>query len=271
MGALVIVVVKVGGRTLFRNMENIVKSISKRKDIKFVFVHGGGDLVDEWERRMDMEPQFKISASGIKFRYTDEKELEVFVAVLGGLLNKKIVSEFYKNGRSAFGMTGADGPSVIAERKRRVIVKEKVGDRERKRAIPGGYTGKIVEVRKEVFEMFLNNDVVPVVAPIALGKDGELLNVNGDQMAAEIAKALKADVLILLSDVPGVLVDGEVVKEIKAEEAEEFAKSKIGPGMNIKVIMAGRVAMEGTKVVIGDGTKEDPLSILETKEGTWIV
>ncbi|UXD21271.1 acetylglutamate kinase [Ignicoccus pacificus DSM 13166] len=266
-----LVVVKAGGRTLMNNMENIVKSIVKRKDWKVIFVHGGGDLVDEWERRMGMEPQFKISASGVKFRYTDEKELEVFVAVLGGLLNKKIVSEFYKQGRNAFGMTGADGPSVIAERKRRVIVKEKVGERERKRAIPGGYTGKIVEVRKEPFEALLNSDMVPVVAPIALGKEGELLNVNGDQMAAEIAKALKADYLLLLTDVPGVLVDREVVKEIRAQEAEEFAKSKIGPGMNIKVIMAGRVAMEGTKVVIADGTKDDPLSVIESREGTWIV
>ena len=266
-----LVVVKAGGRTLMNNMNNIVKSIVNRKDLDVVFVHGGGDLVDEWERKMGMEPQFKVSASGIKFRYTDEKELEVFVAVLGGLLNKRIVTEFYKLGRNAFGMTGADGPSVIAERKKRVIVKERRGEREVKRALPGGYTGKIVEVRPEPFKALLSTGEVPVVAPIALGRDGELLNVNGDQMAAEIAKALKADALLLLTDVPGVLVDGKVVKEIKAEEAESFAKEKIGPGMNIKVIMAGRVAMEGTKVVIADGTTEDPLKVLETREGTWIV
>jgi len=266
-----LVVVKAGGRTLMNNMHNIVKSIVNKKDLDVVFVHGGGDLVDEWERRMGMEPQFKVSASGIKFRYTDEKELEVFVAVLGGLLNKKIVSEFYKLGRKAFGMTGVDGPSVIAERKRRVIVREKRGEREVKRAIPGGYTGKIVEVRPEPFKVLLSSGEVPVIAPIALGKDGSLLNVNGDQMASEIAKALRADALILLTDVPGVLVDGKVVSEISAEEAERFAKEKIGAGMNIKVIMAGRVALEGTKVVIADGRTEDPLRVLETKEGTWIV
>jgi acetylglutamate/LysW-gamma-L-alpha-aminoadipate kinase len=265
----VVVVVKAGGRTLLRNMQNIVRSIAKLED-EAVFVHGGGDLVDEWERRMGMEPQFKVSASGIKFRYTDERELEVFVAVLGGLLNRKIVAEFAKAGKGAIGLTGADGPSVIAARKKRVIVKEKVGEREVKRAIEGGYTGKIKEVRKEVFERILEMGKVPVVAPIALGEEGELLNVNGDQMAAEIAKALKAEYLVLLTDVPGVLMDGEVVKEIKADEAEEFAK-KVGPGMNIKIIMAGRVAKEGTTVVICDGTTEDPLSCLKERKGTWIV
>ncbi len=250
------------------NMTNIVKDLAKRKDV--IFVHGGGDLVDEWEKRMGMEPQFKISASGIKFRYTDEKELEVFVAVLGGLLNKRIVAMFAKEGRGAVGLTGADGPTVIAERKRKVIVREKVGEREVKRIIPGGYTGKIKEVNAELLKDMVAKGLVPVIAPIALGTDGELLNVNGDQMAAEIAKAVKAEYLVLLTDVPGVLMNGEVIREIKASEAEEVAK-KVGPGMNIKIIMAGRVAQGGTTVVICDGTKEEPLACLENKEGTWIV
>ncbi len=263
------IVVKAGGRVLLNNLDNIVKSISKLD--KVVFVHGGGDLVDEWEKRMGMEPQFKISASGVKFRYTDEKELEVFVAVLGGLLNKKIVSKFVRLGKKAMGVTGADGPSVIAERKKRVIVREERANRTVKRAIEGGYTGKIKEVRKEIFEMMISNGIIPVVAPIALGTEGELLNVNGDQMAAEIAKALNAKYLVLLTDVPGVIIDGKVVSEIKAEEGEKIAKEKIGPGMNIKVIMASRVALSGTTVIICSGNTEDPLSCLTEKSGTWIV
>ncbi len=262
------IVVKAGGRTLLNNLENIVRSVAQLRDV--VFVHGGGDLVDEWEKRMGMEPKFKVSASGIKFRYTDEEELEVFVAVLGGLLNKKIVASFHKIGRRAIGLTGADGGLVIAERKRRVIVKERVGEREVKRAIPGGFTGKIKEVKGELLEQLARSGYVPVIAPIAISEDGELLNVNGDQMASEIAKALKAEYLVLMTDVPGVLLDGEVVGQIKAAEAERIAK-EIGPGMNIKVIMAGRVASQGTKVIICDGTVEDPLKCIERKEGTWIV
>jgi len=253
---------------LLNNMDEIVKSISRLE--KAVFVHGGGDLVDEWERKMGMEPQFKVSASGIKFRYTDEKELEVFVAVLGGLLNKKIVASFASYGRGAVGLTGADGPSVIAERKKKVIVQEKVGERLVKRAIAGGYTGKIKEVKTDLIKALVERGLVPVVAPIALSPEGELLNVNGDQMAAELAKALSAEYLVLLTDVPGVLMDGKVVPEIKSSEAEEVAK-KVGPGMNIKIIMAGRVASGGTKVVICDGTVPDPLKCLEERSGTWVV
>ena len=263
------IVVKAGGRVLLNNLDNIVKSISKLE--KVVFVHGGGDLVDEWERRLGMEPQFKVSASGVKFRYTDEKELEVFVAVLGGLLNKRIVSKLVQLGKKAIGITGADGPTVIAERKRKVIVREERAGRVVKRVIEGGYTGKIKEIKKEVFEMMLNNGIIPVVAPIALGTEGELLNVNGDQMAAEIAKALNADYLVLLTDVPGVMIDGKLVKEIKAEGGEKLAKEKIGPGMNIKVIMASRVALSGTTVIICNGNVEDPLSCLKEKSGTWII
>ena len=262
------VVVKAGGRVLLNNLENIVKSIAKLD--KVVFVHGGGDLVDEWERRMGIEPKFKISASGIKFRYTDEEELQVFVAVLGGLLNKRIVSEFVKLGRRAMGITGADGPSVIAKRKKRVIVREEVGGRVVKRAIEGGFTGKIIEVKKDIFDMMLNNGIIPVVAPIALGEEGELLNVNGDQMAAAIARALNAEYLVLLTDVPGVMIDNEVINEIKASEGEKIAKEKIGPGMNIKVIMASKVAQDGTTVVICNGMEEDPLKCLEDRSGTWI-
>ncbi|ALU11912.1 acetylglutamate kinase [Ignicoccus islandicus DSM 13165] len=262
------IVVKAGGRTLLNNMDNIVRDIARFEGV--VFVHGGGDLVDEWERKMGIEPKFKISASGIKFRYTDETELEVFVAVLGGLLNKRIVSSLERLGKKAIGLTGADGKLVVADRKKRVIVKEKVGEREIKRAIPGGYTGKIKEVNGDLLTKLVEMGYTPVIAPIAISEEGELLNVNGDQMASEIAKAVRADYLVLLTDVPGVLMNGEVIKEIKSSEAEEIAK-EIGPGMNIKVIMAGRVASSGTKVVICDGTRENPLRCLETGEGTWVV
>ena len=265
------ILVKVGGRALMNNMEKIVESVIKHRPSYdgLILVHGGGDLVDEWERRMGMEPKFYESPSGIKWRYTDERELEVFVATLGGLLNKKIVSEFQKRGVNAIGLTGADGRLVIAERKKRLIIKEEIGGRVRKRVIEGGYTGKIVEVNSEELKKLVKEYVV-VMAPIALGKEGELLNVNADQMAAKIAIAVKPEIAVFLTDVDGVFIDGKLVNEIRVEQVDELVK-KIGHGMNRKVLMAKEVAESGVKVVISNGTIEDPIGAVLEGKGTWIV
>ncbi len=265
------IVLKVGGRALMSNLDKIIKSVINHLDEvgRVLFVHGGGDLVDEWERRMGIEPKFYESPSGIKWRYTDEKELEIFVATLGGFLNKRIVSSFVKEGINAIGITGADGPTVIAERKKKLIVKMVINGRERKRVIEGGYTGKIVKVESERLSNLLKEYVV-VMAPIALGTEGELLNVNADQMAAKIAIALKPKIAIFLTDVDGVFLDGKLIKKIKVNEIDEIVK-KIGHGMNRKVLMAKEIAEKGIDVVIANGVADDPIGNVLKGEGTWIV
>jgi len=263
-------VVKAGGRALEQNLEGILKSLADRasKGARLIFIHGGGDVVSRYEKLMGMEPKFVVSPQGIRSRYTDEKELEVYVMVMAGKLNKEIVSRLQAMGVKAIGLTGADGGLLRAERKKRIVI---VDERGRKRAIPGGYTGSIKEVNTELIENLLSQGYTLVISPIALGSNYELLNVDADQAAANIARALKAEKLLILTDVEGVILDGKVLEEIRASDIGDL-QSKLGMGMNRKVMMCARAVEGGVgAAVIASGIVEDPLSAVEKRSGTWII
>lgn len=252
-----VLVVKAGGRALTQNMEGIVKDIARiSKNEQVVFVHGGGDEVTDICKKLGIEPKFVVSPEGIRSRYTDEKELEVYVMVMGGKLNKAIVSKLVALNVNVIGISGADGPTLIAERKKKIVI---VDERGRKRVIDGGYTGKIVRVEKDLITKLLGAGYVVVLSPIAVDIDGTLLNVDGDQAAYAIASALNASYLILLTDVEGVIIDGVVIKRLKTSEVDNVVKN-IGFGMNRKVMLAKKAVEEGVgKVIISSGLIENPI------------
>ncbi|MEM1644453.1 MAG: [LysW]-aminoadipate/[LysW]-glutamate kinase [Ignisphaera sp.] len=253
-----VLVVKAGGRALAQNVNNIVKDIAKiSKNEQVVFVHGGGDEVTDICKKLGIEPKFVVSPEGIRSRYTDEKELEVYVMVMGGKLNKTIVSKFVALNVNVIGISGADGPTLIAERKKKIVI---VDERGRKRIIDGGYTGKIVRVEKDLITKLLSAGYVVVLSPIAVDIEGTLLNVDGDQAAYAIASALNANYLILLTDVEGVIIDGVVTKRLKISEVDNIIKN-IGFGMNRKVMLAKKAIEEGVgKVIISSGLIENPIT-----------
>ncbi len=263
-----VLVVKVGGRALTSNLKEIVRDLaSVALEERVVLVHGGGDIVTEYSRRLGIEPKIMVSASGVRFRYTDEDELEVFVMVMAGKLNKEIVSTLIGFGAQAVGVSGVDGSLLLAERKRRVII---VDERGRKRVIPGGYTGRVVSVNKHLLRILLGAGYAVVVAPVAVDQHGTMLNVDADQAAAAIAGALSADALIMLSDVDGVIVDGEVLRRIRSEEIPSLARS-VGKGMNRKLMMAEQALKAGVKrVVIASGIVRSPITKALNGGGTVI-
>jgi len=253
-------VVKVGGRAL-RNLGEICRDLARYEP--FILVHGGGDEVSDISRRMGIEPKFVTSPSGLRSRYTDESEIEVYVMVMAGKINKSIVNELLNLGVKAIGISGLDGPIMIAERKERIIVQE--GGR--KFAIPGGYTGRIVEVRKELIEGLMRLGYNLVISPISKGKGGEILNVDGDQAAVSIAEALRPEGLVILSDVDGVAVNGEVRRVIWVDEIGPI--EGVGGGMLRKLMMSARVAGL-TRVVIANGLRDEPVTRALRGEGTSI-
>lgn len=261
------IVVKAGGRIIRDNFEQLVNSLSKLNE-KVVFVHGGGDIVSEYSKRMGVEPVFVTSPEGIRSRYTSKEELEVFIMVMN-LINKRIVTGLVSKGKKAIGITGADGPSVIAQRKKKIVI---VDERGRKRIIEGGYTGKITSVNSDyIVSLFSSVDSV-IVAPLAVDlEENTLLNVDGDQMAFSIAKALKAESLVFLTDVEGVLFEGKVVPKMSVTEAKEMSK-KVGAGMNRKILMAAEAVESGVgKVIISSGKIEDSINNALKGNGTVIV
>ena len=270
---MALLVVKAGGRALMNNMDNILDSIASRvkSGDLVVFVHGGGDLVTEYSRRMGVEPRFVVSPSGVRSRYTTREELEVFVMVLGGLLNKEIAVGLARRGLRPVGLTGVDGLVLMAQRRRRIVVVDEATGR--RRVIPGGYTGKIVAVNTALLERLLENGFTPVVAPIAYDpEEATLLNVDGDQAAARVAAALRAAALIVLTDVDGLLIDGRLVERLTVEEARRLVEEgRIGPGMNRKIIELARAVEEGLgRAVIANASKPDPVGAALRGEGTVI-
>ncbi len=254
--------IKAGGRVL-SNMSEIARDLALHAP--FVLVHGGGDQVTSYSLKMGVTPKIVVSPSGVRSRYTDAGELEVYIMVVAGKLNKEIVSKLLDIGVKAAGISGLDGPTLIAERKKRIVVVEKG----RKRVVPGGYTGKIIAVDTSLMEALISRGFSVVLAPLARGTQGEALNVDGDQAACQLALALKPEKLVILSDVDGVKADGALVEEVSWLEAAELAK-EVGPGMNRKLLMASKAAKAGVDVVIASGLKESPVSRALSGEGTWV-
>ncbi len=262
-------VCKIGGSILSGVNPSIVEDIRFLRDSgkNVVLVHGGGDQVTEVAEKMGKKQEFITSPEGIKSRYTDKETAEIFTMVMSGLLAKQIVQVLERSGIDSLSLSGVDGMLLRAQRKKKLIV---VDERGRKVAIEGGFTGKINRVNTQLLELLLSNGIVPVISPVAVGEEFELLNVDGDRACSHIAGALKAESAIFLTDTEGLILDDMVVQKMKIEEARK-SLPRIGSGMDKKVIAAiEAVEMGAARSVIASGLKEHPLQAADTGRGTVI-
>ena len=265
-----LLVAKAGGNVLkdgvpepiIRDLKTIVSSN------RLVFVHGGGVEVTDIATRLGKPQKFVVSPKGFRSRYTDQETIEIYTMVMVGKLNSQIVTALESHGISSVGLSGLDGRLIQATRKKRLIIMDERG---RRRVIDGGYTGTIKEVNTTLLNLLLNNGFVPVVAPVASSEEFEPLNVDGDRSAAYIAGFLKADKLILLTDVEGLIIDERVVTKLNAHEARELLP-RIGPGMITKIYASLEALNMGVdEVIITSGLIEKPISsAIENKCGTVI-
>lgn len=254
-----VIVIKVGGSLLkLGPPENIVNDFIKTMQVdKLVLVHGGGYEVTEVAEKLGKKQRFVVSPEGIRSRYTDRETVEIYTMVMKGKINSEIVLALQAKGVKAVGISGFDGATLVAERKKRLVI---VDERGRRVAIDGGYTGKILKANSELLNTLLKENFVPIVAPVALGTEGEPLNVDGDRAAAAIAGCLKAEKAIFLTDVGGVLIDGQLVKEMSIEEAKKSMR-KVGFGMDKKIMAAVEAIESGVKEsIISAGNIENPLT-----------
>jgi acetylglutamate/LysW-gamma-L-alpha-aminoadipate kinase len=254
-----LLVVKIGGSILKEGASSELVSDLKGllAENKAVLVHGGGAEVTEIAAKLGKEQQFIVSPEGFRSRYTDKETIEIYSMVMAGKINKQIVLALQSQGISAVGLSGVDGLILKAERKKKLIA---VDERGRKKVIDGGYTGKINEVNADLLRFLLEKGYVPVVTPIAVSEEFELLNVDGDRTAAFLAGALKADCLILLTDVQGLVLKGKPVQKISATEVKEVLSS-IGQGMSTKVHAALEALSQGvSEVLITSGVEKMPIS-----------
>jgi acetylglutamate/LysW-gamma-L-alpha-aminoadipate kinase len=264
-----LIVVKVGGSIIEDVPAELVSDIKTvLADHQLVLVHGGGKGVTEIASKLGKEQKFVFSPTGFRSRYTDKETMEIFTMVMTGRINKKLVSALQKQKIPVLGLSGVDGFLVQAKRKKRLII---VDERGRKRVIDGGYTGKVSQINVSLLQLLLKNGFVPLVSPVAVSEEFEPLNVDADRTAANIAGALKADRLVLLTDVEGLKLDGKLVSKLSVDDVENKLK-KIGGGMITKVYAAQEALKQGVgEVVICSGVRENPISsALNHKGGTVI-
>ena len=193
------IVIKYGGNAMVNEelKQSVMDDITLLKYIGInpILVHGGGPDINNMLKEVNVESHF---VNGL--RYTDEKTMGVAQMVLIGKTNKEIVSALNLKGAKAVGICGIDGNLIEAEK----LTKDSDGN-----DLDVGYVGKITKINTHVLEMLANDEYIPVIAPIGVGKDGQSYNINADTVAAEVAVALKASKLITLTDVRGVLKDNE--------------------------------------------------------------
>ena len=194
--------------------------------IRPVVVHGGGPQIDELMERLGKQSRF---IDGL--RVTDQETIDIVEMVLVGKINKQIVSHINKNGGRAIGLSGKDGNLIQAQK---MLFKDKQKPR---RTIDLGMVGEITSVNPQVIQTLDSHQFIPVIAPLGIGKEGESYNINADTAAGEIAAALKAEKLIMLTDVEGVKDStGMLRSTLTGKQVQRLIKSgEISGGMIPKV------------------------------------
>jgi acetylglutamate/LysW-gamma-L-alpha-aminoadipate kinase len=177
--------------------------------------------------------------------------------VMSGKLNKTIVQMLLRQHINAVGIAGIDGCILKAERKKKLLI---INEKGRKMIIEGGYTGKITSVDPGLVNDLVHSGYVPVISPIALSEEFDLLNVDGDRAAAYVAGGIKADKVIFVTDVNGLILNGELVSSMTLDKAKATLP-KIGSGMDKKVLACIEAIEMGVKeAIITSGHVENPLS-----------
>jgi [amino group carrier protein]-L-2-aminoadipate 6-kinase len=250
-------VIKIGGSIVEGLHSSILDDfVELFKREKIVVVHGGGKDVTTIATLMGKEQNFIMSPEGKRSRYTDKETSMIYTMVMSGRINKNITAMLSSKGILSVGITGVDGETIRAQRKKKLIILNEKG---RKMIIDGGYTGKISNIDPKLINILLSNGYLPVISPIALGEEYEFLNIDGDRAAANIAGALESDVVIFITNVSGLIIEEKLVHRLTLEEAKKLLP-RIGPGMEKKILASTEALELGVnKTIIASGSVKNPI------------
>jgi acetylglutamate kinase len=246
------IVVKFGGNAMIDDDLKIQFArdvvLMKLVGMNPIVVHGGGPQIGKLLKQLNIESRF---VDGM--RVTDSQTMDVVEMVLGGSVNKEIVSLLNRNGGKAVGITGKDGELIRAKK---LSVSQKTPEMTEPEIIDIGHVGEVESVDISVLEMLTNSNFIPVIAPIGVGSDGSSYNINADLVAGKIAEVMQAEKLMLLTNVAGLMnKNDEVLTGISTRQVDELiADGTIYGGMLPKIRCAQDAVKGGaTSAHIIDG------------------
>ena len=216
-----------------------------------VVVHGGGPQIGDFLKKLGKESQF---VQGM--RVTDSETMDVVEMVLGGLVNKEIVSLINRNGGSAVGLSGKDGDLIRA---RKLTISRNAAELKVPEIMDIGHVGEVEKINTAVIDMLVRGDFIPVIAPIGVGADGQSYNINADLVASRIAKDLHAEKLIMLTNTAGVLdANGNILTGLSRQQVLALIEQGIIHGGMLPKVRAALEAVESgaSNVHIIDGRLE---------------
>ena len=249
------VVVKYGGHAMVDNSlkQNFALDIILMKYVGMnpIVVHGGGPQIGDLLQRLSIKAEF---VDGM--RVTDKQTMDVVEMVLVGKVNKEIVNLINRNGGRAVGLSGKDGHLITAQKMQYL---KKKADHQPPEIIDIGMVGEVVSIDNRILMSLVENDFIPVIAPVGAGRNGETYNINADLVAGHIAASLKARKLILLTDTEGVLdQEGDLISTLKIEESRQLINDGTIEGGMIPKVNCCVEALDGgvQKAHIIDGREE---------------
>ena len=250
------ILIKYGGHAM---VDDEAKSSTARDTVllkyvgmKPLIVHGGGPEISRSMDKLGKEPKF---IKGL--RVTDEETMEIIEMVLVGKISTEIVSELIKHDGEAISLSGKDSSLIFAHKKGASKIDEEIVDL--------GLVGEVDCINTDLLEMYIDNDYIPVISPVGIDEDGNSLNLNADTAAGEVASAIDAEKLIILTDVPGVLRDpndpDSLIQKIRISEVPKLIEDGvISGGMIPKIETCVKAIENGVKSChIIDGRKKHSL------------
>jgi acetylglutamate kinase len=259
-------VIKYGGAAQVKEelKESFAKDIALLNfiGIKTTIVHGGGPKISATMEKMGKKPKFVQGQ-----RVTDQETMDIVEMVLGGLVNKEIVSLINSHGGKAVGLSGKDGGLIKAKKK---LIKRSSAEGVDE-IIDIGLVGEVTQVDPHIIISLEKEGFVPVISPVGVGPKGETLNINADYIAASVASALKAEKLILLTDVPGIIdKKNRIISTLKKQQIKKLVHDGTISGGMLPKVQACIKAIEGgvSKTHIIDGRVAHCMLLeIFTKEG----
>ena len=235
-----------------------------------LLVHGGSHETNILSEKLGHPPRFVTTVSGYESRYTDRKTIEIFEMAYCGKVNKMIVEILQSHDVPAIGLSGLDGRLLLAARKPTLTIVENG----KKKVLRDDYTGKIESVNTDLIHLLDQAGYVVTVCPPAISREHQAVNVDGDRAATRIAEAVKADDLVILSNVPGLLkqIDdpATLIKDIELSDIDQYFEYAKGR-MKRKLLAAKEALLGGvTRVILGDARVDFPITHALSGSGTVI-